>query len=388
MRQLIEENAAGKKMDSSEILNAINTFSESKTRDTHDHWFMVEMKNINNENTDLLNANMIRQYLSFVAPVPYSNKFIYRNKIHDHAKELNFAIDEYSIKLNGEDIYKEYKTQFRTKDNVDEIFEVRFKDFYDDQDTLIAWLWFGVSKFVGAITSDCQMRGLRLRTKNIQIGDSDALQRFFKESRGNHYFVGEVHSVSNSLTPNARRDYFKENPICKVFEHQLRSYCDETLYKIYHGGSDISSAVKKVTRANTLESDYKEKIQNKLFINKKQKEKALEDLNNAKDAAEKATSKLSKIKERQEGKEEYEILKKIAERQIKNLHQTNTSKNTVKDTELTTGQKGKAEFRTDSLTSLSRKERKMISKVFDIIAESLDKESAEIVIEKIIDALK
>ena len=78
------------------------------------------------------------------------------------------------------------------------IFDVAFKEIKDTNGNLLAWLWLGVSHFKAVITKGCQMRGLRLRKENIQIGDEDALQKLFKEDRGNHYFIGEVFAVTKS----------------------------------------------------------------------------------------------------------------------------------------------------------------------------------------------
>lgn len=67
------------------------------------------------------------------------------------------------------------------------------------------------------------MRGLRLRKGNIQIGDENTLitQKFFKEERGNFYFVGEIFAVSPLLIPNARRDYFNFNNECRFLKKLL-----------------------------------------------------------------------------------------------------------------------------------------------------------------------
>ena len=95
----------------------------------NDHWFKVELIGINDENTDLLDFTQIKEYLSFVAPVPYINTFIFRSEIHKHAKEINYHIDEYAITLNGEAVVKKYKTNFKTHaKGDDEFFDIEYKD--------------------------------------------------------------------------------------------------------------------------------------------------------------------------------------------------------------------------------------------------------------------
>ena len=78
MRGLIEENVRGKKHTANEVLHAINRFEQKKTDDLDSHFFRVKLIDINRENTDLLDFQQVKDYLSFVAPVPYQNSFYYR----------------------------------------------------------------------------------------------------------------------------------------------------------------------------------------------------------------------------------------------------------------------------------------------------------------------
>ena len=207
MRELITASEDGKKYTASEVLSSIYKFDSKNTGDKESHWFKVEMIGINDENTDLLDFTQIKEYLSFVAPVPYQNTFLFRAEVYKHAKEIGCNIDEYNIFLNGEQIFKKYKTIFKTSKGEDEVFNLAFKEIYDSHNHLLAWLWIGVSHFKAIISKECKMRGLRLRKENIQIGSEDALQKLFKEDRGQHYFVGEVFAVSKDLIPNSQRDY-------------------------------------------------------------------------------------------------------------------------------------------------------------------------------------
>lgn len=70
MRELITASESGKKYTASEVLSSIFEFDSESTADKKSHWFKVEMIGINDENTDLLDFAQIKEYLSFVAPVP------------------------------------------------------------------------------------------------------------------------------------------------------------------------------------------------------------------------------------------------------------------------------------------------------------------------------
>ena len=97
MRAMLVEN---RKYTLDEIWDAIVSFS-TEPAGQDEHFFEVEMFDINKENTDLLDDKKVREYLSFVAPVPYRNTFILRSHIYNHAAEIGYAIDEYCVKVNG-----------------------------------------------------------------------------------------------------------------------------------------------------------------------------------------------------------------------------------------------------------------------------------------------
>ncbi len=228
------------------ILNAAVTFAEDTCADA-EHFFKVDMLDVTNDN--LLDAENIREYLSFVAPVEYSNMFSYREQIAKHAAALNFKITEYKIYVNGEQLVKNYRDNFTTKNGEDKIFGVEFRDFKDEADNLIAWSWIGLSQFKGIIqqtkTNPNHMRCIRLRAGNIQIGDEFALRKLFDEARGITYFIGEVYAVDTNLKPNSQRDYFADNDTLKLFESKLGDYFEE-LYDLYRYASECRSAFKAI----------------------------------------------------------------------------------------------------------------------------------------------
>lgn len=285
MRELINASENGKKYTASEVLRNIYVFNSYKTAEKDSHWFKVEMVCINDENTDLLDFAQIKEYLSFVAPVPYQNTFIFRKEVGNHAKKIGYHIDEYMIALNGEPIFKKYTTNFKTSKGEDEVFNIAFKEIYDSHNNLLAWLWIGVSRFKAVISRDCKMRGIRLRKENIQIGSDDALQKLFKEDRGHHYFIGEVFAVSKDLIPNSQRDYFNENATRVEFEREMRRYFNSELSKIYYEGSAINSAYSKIDSYEKKQAELQEKRAHGDFIDTNHLENALEEVKKAEEAA-------------------------------------------------------------------------------------------------------
>ena len=151
----------------------IITYSTEEEK-AEEHYFEVEMFEINKENTDLLNEKRVREYLSFVIPVPYRNTFILRSHIYTYAQKLGYKIDEYCVRVNGSQIFKEYTTKLKEQSgavlkNYDEISRLEFKDFRSADGELIAWMWVGLSRFEKQIPKVNAMRGLRVRSSNIRL---------------------------------------------------------------------------------------------------------------------------------------------------------------------------------------------------------------------------
>jgi len=388
MRELIAANGRGEKHTASDVLHAINEFTTEDMANLNDHWFKVELVDINDANTDLLDFTQIKEYLSFVAPVPYINTFIFRSEIHKHAEEISYHIDEYDIKLNGEVVVKKYKTNFKTHaKGDDEIFAIEFKDVRDLDGNLLAWIWWGVSHFKAAIQKDCQMRGLRLRKENIQIGNDDALQKLFKEDRGHHYFIGEVFAVAKDLIPNSQRDYFNENEIRNQFERELKRYFNDELKTIYYSGSAINSAFDKIDTFIKKEAEFNEKAANGEFVDITHREAELAEIDKAKFKAEEAKIEIEKKKQKANEKDNAvmgRLIDRIKTERAQNLPDTTI----VKPLELDTTKDTKIPWRTDKLSTYSKKERKLISKIFGIIVTSTSKETAESLIQRIEDELQ
>ena len=254
MRTMLNDNA---KHTADEVLGAILQTS-IQPADIDDHFFEVIMTGVTS--ADLLDKDIIRNYLSFEIPVPYPNKFMFNCQIYNHAKSLGVLIDEYNVFVNDEQVFKGYTTRIYSGGKMhDEIKGIEFKDFYDENENLIAWMWFGLSSLNGQIKAAGNIqRGLRLRKGNIQIGESGTLRRLFKDARGNEYYIGEVFAVHPDLIPNARRDYFNENAIRDSFEAQLREFF-EYLWKLCNIASDERSAYRAVEDYRKSVATYTEK---------------------------------------------------------------------------------------------------------------------------------
>ena len=386
MREMLVEN---KKYTLDEIWSKIVSFS-SELEEGSSHYFEVELIEINAENTDLLDDKKVKEYLSFVAPVPYKNTFILRGQIYEHASKIGYKIDEYRVKHNGSQIFKDYTTRLKEQNganlkNYDEISRLEFHDFRDKDDSLIAWMWVGLSRFEKQIPKVNQMRGLRLRSGNIQLGNDDVLQELFKEPRGNYYFVGEVFAVDKRLIPNSQRNYFNENETRIVFENLLRNYFFDVLHKLYYDANKIKNAYKRQEDYLTIVNEFSKKTDENGFVNEDERQKLQFDMEKAKKDAEDARRQLKKYDDASTDSPIAEVHKSISKKfdseRLKSKAESTDIPDPVQESKKDT-------FVTSKMSKLSRGERKLVSKILTIITEVAPKEISERIIERIKEELK
>ena len=410
MREMINEtNTKVKRHSADDVINAITTFNtRSANSSDPEHFFKVELININEENEELFggidedNIEQLSNYLSFVAPVPYNKNFIYRKEIYDHAKSLNVRIDEYDIRINGKQIFKEYKTKLKVGNVQDEVFGVQFHDFFADDGSLLGWMWFGKMLFKAAIKEEEISRGLRLRKENIQIGHDGTLRDMFTREasrRGNNYFIGEIFVTSRELIPNSQRSYFNENPTRIEFEHKMKDYFNNTLYHIYYEGSRASSRTKKIKDYNEKVVKFDKKVLEGDFITPEELEREEYELKKAEQLAEKAQKDLEKQRSNNRSILTNEIISRRAD-VIPTIVKSSTDsiKNEKKDSSAghrndVANQHNKKDFLVDKIfPQANEDERKLLFETLDkilvIIRNSTDKKTSEEIVSMIREELK
>lgn len=382
MREML---ISDKKYTVDEILDEIVT-TDTVEEEKDAHYFKVELIDINQENTELLDDASVREYLCFVAPVPYTNKFPYRQEIHEHAKKLNFAIDEYKVMVNGAQLFKEYKTRLydgteNTRKYYDEIFGVEFKDFYDGK-CLIAWAWYGLSRFEKAIPKALNpMYGFRLRQGNIQIGDNTVVASLFKEDRGNSYFIGEIFTVDKNLIPNSQRNYFNETPARIKLEEQLKVFFYEELHRLYHVANDTKNHYKKLEVYNGAVAKWEEK-QTKGFTDKQEQariEATVEEARKKKDAAKKKLEKTVRALSTSSSlTAEQRVQKEIQCKFEKKNVPTATQNAEKKETEIVNKkEKKETKYFSENLSKLDKSKRKLVGQIMRIVSQIAPEDIAE-----------
>jgi len=391
-REMIEDPKVKKSAE--EILNEIIKYEFTEWEED-DHFFIVQMIDIRKENNELLDEDKICTYVAWNAPVPYNNEFLFKSKIENYIKQNNYKVDEYEIRVNGDDIHKRYKDKLYERQShkkYDELYDVEFKEFYNKKGELLAWMWFGISCFKKNIpASSNEMKGIRLRKENIQIGDSTTLDKFFKETRGNGYYVGEVHAVHKDLIPNARRDYFNENETRVEFDAELKYYFKEKLHKVYHDANTVKNAFKKI---NGFKGKNNE-LETKQFVNKEERKRFEEGLEQAEKTACKAEKEIIKFKNKSQSDKVLRKVIQAVEKEYNKSHNINIKNEEESNQKLKPINRpnkiikeGKASYLTNELSKLNKGERKVVERIYIVIKNVLPPESSDELINKIQSELK
>jgi molecular chaperone HtpG len=220
-------------------------------------------------------------------------------------------------------------------------------------------------------------RGLRLRKSNIQIGNEHTLEKLHREQRGNFYFFGEVYAVHPDLLPNSRRDYFIENQTYKEFEKKLKVHFYK-LKDLYYAASNANSATKKIEEYKNARKDFVKKTENTGFIDKEEQKNEIEKLKRKKDQAKAAETDLQRLMHKHENDRAFSrVITKVTE-----------NKDTFVETLDLSEFDNKPKFRTDKLSSLNKDQRKFLGKIFSVIRDVLDENTAEELIKKIEEKVK
>ena len=214
------------------------------------HYFSVTLRGVSDVD-EILNHEEIYQYLSQVAPVPFSPQFKWRGIINSKLLYRGLRVGEYNIFIVANErkqLYKNHSDSFladRVRKSKDKIEDIEERVFKDDNGEILAILWFAKTGYSGTIQNNT-LKGIRLRKGNIQLGGRTVLNSFFKDERFNGWLIGELHVVSNNLIPNARRDNLEKTDDYYKLQEQLRIWADE-----------ISSLIRKISISRNTDKTNK-----------------------------------------------------------------------------------------------------------------------------------
>lgn len=207
-----------------DLIRAVATLRKRSAQDYPEHFFEVELRGVVRLRSDrLMSPAAVHDYLGQVAPVPFAPEFKFGAEIR---AALSDAVDlgELEIQIEGEagPVFRPHRDVIQdlngriiagTGVSVSQISGI------DGEPAAIAWVLH--HSYEGALPNAAGVKGLRLRSGNVQIGDHALLEELFPESRFNAWSIGEVHVLDRKIVPNGRRDHFEQNAHYHNLTNQL-----------------------------------------------------------------------------------------------------------------------------------------------------------------------
>lgn len=196
-----------------EIVGAITAVEETSEVPAEEHFFEVTLTGVPRIGDDrLLSPAAVSDYLAQVAPVPMAPQFTLAADVDAQLGSLS-DIRRLAITVNGE---APLTRPFADEMPVDAgrplcLRECRFIEIPSVDGGVAALAWVAHHDYEGAIHASTNVRGLRARVGDIQVGDSNLFEDIFPETRFNAWTVGEVHIFDPRIVPNGRRDDFERN---------------------------------------------------------------------------------------------------------------------------------------------------------------------------------
>lgn len=359
-----------------EVVDAV-TQQEEQPEQRDLHYFEVVLSGISTGHDNLLDFDDIRNYLSQVAPVPFDYKLgAVLQKINNKLQEYGITPEEYQVFLHGyednsEQIYKPYQRQFSTSQKMHEFIEdISFFEGKREDNTLFFLGWYAETALSGMVKDDT-INGMRVRKRNILIGNNRSLDEFFGSNtnqRFNRYFIGEIYVFDDDLIPNARRDDFEKNSIYFAFKREVKKTTDQ-LARQPHKYSKVRSTEKKVKEVHQDLRKIKEELSSPLGITETRKEQLREELKKDKkkvdqidpDAYMKITPPTTSSTTNTSSKDKTD---EIQQTKKKYIEQINELGNTLSSSTIYPAQ--------NLPSSISRSCRKHISTIFNVIDRVLD----------------
>lgn len=199
--------------DLRQIISDIVSVHYDKAERPDDHFFEVRLRGISRLRNDLLlNERSLIQYLAQVAPLPFTPEFTFASQIERELSQFS-RTPPLDLTVAGETVLRPYRDEmtFPGTGHSLRINDIEFLRFANVDGEIGAFGWLGHHQYVRSIPPTLGVRGLRARHGDLQIGDANLFDEFFKEPRFNGWCIGEIHVFDRRIVPNARRDNFELN---------------------------------------------------------------------------------------------------------------------------------------------------------------------------------
>lgn len=373
-----------------DVINSVTIQDNTQPEDQEKHYFEVILSGINEGHNSLLDEDDIQDYLSQVAPVPFNYQdSSLLQKINQKFEELKIESEEFKIWLNNQQIYKPYKSYVfigEKDEKKDFIKDIQFFECRKDDNSLFFLGWYGTRDNYSIMIKDETVNGLRIRKRNILIGNNRTADSFFgnnTNARFNRNFIGEIYVFDDDLLPNGRRDDFEKNPVYFHFKTEIEKTTKGILAVLPRNAQQVRSSDKALQQVPQKIETYQKELEN--GVTESRKEQIRKDIQELK----KQTNRINptaytKIQTDPacpaDSKEIHTEKAKEAEIEKKNLlDQLNLLEEKTQATK---------KRLTDGLSPIDKPTRKTIERIFNVIDRMLEEGLAKEVKAQIIEEFK
>lgn len=262
-------------------------------------FFEVRLLGVDTKACPFLEVDKVRSYLRQVAPVEFNlHAFVY-----GHAK-INPLLDQHKVRRiinltlvgNGrsEAIKKPYKSQHLAGTRNPKEVAITDIEIAVDPSEPPRWIaWLSVAKDLSGVIASDDVRGIRLRSNNILIGDYSTFSRIFEKVqksyfRMNGYYSGEVHFLDTDIVPNSRRDYFEDNEAWREAERTLIEWAKPLVKRVYQNVDERKRGADLVERDAEMVFEAIDREAAQGFATDAQRLKAVEKVQEQEERLEKA----------------------------------------------------------------------------------------------------
>jgi len=207
----------------SELVQSVVDVSVLGAEPADEHYFEVRLEKVGRTRGDvLLDEFAVGRYLSQVAPVPLSSAFTFTEEISAHLRP-HLPFGHFDIRVNAsEPLTRPFTDEVRiSHTKTDRITGWEPIEVRDAERGVVAVGWVLHHGYIGAISEQREIRGLRARIGDLQVGGDAIFASVFPESRFNSWVIGELHIFDSRIAPNGRRDDFESNPASQSLANQL-----------------------------------------------------------------------------------------------------------------------------------------------------------------------
>lgn len=231
-RPTIGDDVLGLPMD--DLVERIVSIEQWDDSDDSGSFFEVNIVGVKRQVANpLLNKVAVKSYIAETGPVPFGKGFKYSSEIEVSLPETSRSMNLNVIVNNDKGVI------LRPHDSVVVVNSVKSSEYVGLETFCVENIagtefsaigWIAHTEYLGAIMRR-DIRGIRARQGNIQIGGEDVFSHLFREDRFAKWCVGEVHILGGKIRPNATRDYFETSAELKNLENHIAPIAEEISIK-------------------------------------------------------------------------------------------------------------------------------------------------------------